>query len=564
MRRAALVLGFFLLAPLLAACALNPPRIVTIVPSREVTDVPTNQTISITFDRPMNHASVERRFELSPAVTACAGSRGCRYAWSDNTFQFLHPGVNFALETEYTVSMHSGYADESGQQNTLEHVWHFTTEKAPALASIDPADNARGVSPDRNLVLTFSRPMRAGSMQAAVQLKPDTPFLLRAKPGGDGSQYEIVPTSVLQPNQAYTISIDHPIDVHGNPLNARLQTRFKTGSLSLLRKIGYLIGERGQPAFGIGIVDPHPDPFLQQSTPKQIYSLGTASQLTDGLLAFDWSPDGQRLAVVDAPRDAANGPIQIVDVASGTAIRPGINGSDVYWAADGAIVYLKDGAIHRFNPLTLDDVALTDATDGRVLPPVALSPDGKSIAYSTIDAQAVDHLWIMNMDLRTRYRPIGLDDPADHPAWSPNGTKLAFRRVTTHGPELWIYDLNASGTAAYRRIDALDITGAAWLNDNSTLLAATGAGENASLFRVNIFSAGEAGGVVKVTGSKEAPNGSAPNTPAYDRRIAFTSELDGLSEIFVMNGDGSRPQQLTFWEADYPFTGTAPNWTPTG
>jgi WD40 repeat protein len=563
MRRAALLVCF-LLAPLLVACALNPPRIVSIVPSREVADVPSNQTISITFDRPMNHASVERRFELSPAVTACAGNRSCRYAWSGNTFMFLHPGVNFALGTEYTVSMHAGYADESGQQNTLEHVWHFTTEKPPALASIDPADNASGVSPDRNLVLTFNRPMRAGSMQAAVQLKPDTPFLLRGKPGGDGSQYEIVPTSVLQPNQAYTIAIDHPIDVHGNPLNARLQTRFKTGSLSLLRKIGYLIGERGQPAFGIGIVDPHPDPFLQQSTPKQIYSLGTASQLTDGLLAFDWSPDGQRLAVVDALRDAANGPIQIVDVATGTAIRPGISGSDVYWAADGEIVYLNDGTIHRFNPSTLEDVTLTDATDGRVLPPVALSPDGKSIAYSTIDAQAVDHLWIMNMDLRTRYRPIGLDDPADHPAWSPNGTKLAFRRLTAHGPELWVYDLNSSGTAAYRRIDALDVTGAAWLNDNSTLIAATGVGENASLYRVNIFSAGEAGGVVKVTGSREAPNGSAPNTPAYDRRIAFSSELDGLSEIFVMNGDGSRPQQLTFWEADYPFTGTAPNWTPNG
>jgi hypothetical protein len=40
--------------------------------------------------------------------------------------------------------------------------------------------------------------------------------------------------------------------------------------------------------------------------------------------------------------------------------------------------------------------------------------------------------------------------------------------------------------------------------------------------------------------------------------------VDSLPQIYVMNGDGSRPQQLTTWEADYPYTGQAPNWTPTG
>jgi Tol biopolymer transport system component len=72
------------------------------------------------------------------------------------------------------------------------------------------------------------------------------------------------------------------------------------------------------------------------------------------------------------------------------------------------------------------------------------------------------------------------------------------------------------------------------------------------------------GGVVKVTGSKEAPNGSTPNTPAYDRRIAFVGQLDQRPQIYVMNGDGSRPQQLTDWEADYPYTGDGPNWVPIG
>ncbi|HVH64494.1 MAG TPA: Ig-like domain-containing protein [Candidatus Acidoferrum sp.] len=562
--RRGLVLLLALLAPLVAGCALNPPRIVSIAPNREVTDVPTNQAISITFDRPMNRDSVEHRFSLSPMPGGCEGTRNCRYAWTGNTFMFLHPGANFALTTLYTVSMHAGYADASGQQNTLEHVWRFTTEGPPALSTVDPSDGSTNIAPDRNLLLTFSRPMRPDSMQSSVQLSPETPFLLRTKPGGDTSQFEIATDSVLQSNQTYTITIDRPVDVHGNPLNGKVQTRFRTGSLSLSRKIGYLVGQPGEPAIAVGIVDPHPDSFLGRSTPKIVYSLSSLTQSTDALLAFDWSPDGRRLVVVDAPRDAASGPIQLVDVATGTVIRPGIDGSDVFWSSDGTILYLSGGVIHRFSPTTLADVPLTDLADGRVVAPLAPTPDGKSVAYATVDAQAQNHLWIMNLDLRTRYRPVGLNDPADHPAWSPNGTKLAFRRITSNGPELWIYDLSASGGASYRRAGSLDITGTAWLNDNSTLFAATGAGAHAALYRVNIFSAGEAGGVVKVTDGKDAPNGSAPSIPAYDRRVAFVGVVDDQPQIFVMNGDGSRPQQLTEWQADYPYTGAGPNWTPNG
>ena len=561
--RRGLFLFLALLAPLAAGCALNPPRIVSISPSREVTDVPTNQVISISFDRPMNHESVEKRFELKPALTGCSDST-CRFAWSGNTLTFIHTRVNFELSTAYTVSMHAGYADASGQQNTLEHSWRFRTEGRPALAAVDPPDNASAVAPDRNIVLSFSRAMRPDSMRAAVQLSPDVAFLLRSKPGGDGSQFEIIPSAVLQPNQSYTISIDRPLDVHDNAIYGRVQTRFRTGPLSLARKIGYLVAQRGQPAFAVGIVDPHADAFLGRSTPKIVYSLSAQSQVQDAILSFDWSPDAQRLVVVQAPRNADSGPIQIVDLATGTVIRPGINGSAVYWSQDGTIVYQRNGTLRRFRPLTLEDVALTDPQDGRVDGPVALTPDGKSIAYSTTDTQGIHHLWILNLDLRTRYRPIGLDDPADHPAWSPNGTKLAFRRLTATGPELWVYDQSASGASAYRRGGPLDITGAAWLNDNSTLFAATGSGTSAALYRVNIFSAGEAGGVVKVTGEKEAPNGSTPNTPAYDRRVGFVGLVDQLPQVFVMNGDGSRPQQLTEWEADYPYTGQAPNWVPTG
>jgi WD40 repeat protein len=553
-----------LLAPIVAGCAINPPRIVAISPGRDAQDIATNQDIKITFDRPMSHESVEGRFEITPKLPGCASSpRNCRFAWTNNTMVFIHTHANFDVATSYAVHLLAGYADASGQPNSLDHSWRFTTEGRPSLASVDPPDNATAVGLDRNIVLSFSRPMRIGSLQSALQLTPDVPFLLRARPGGDGSQFEIIPESLLHPNQAYTVSVDRPLDIHDNAIYGRVQSRFRTGTAALARKIGYLLGERGQPAFAVAVVDPHPDPFLNRSTPKIVWRLSDQELRTDAILSFDWSPDGQHLVAVQAPRTGAEGALRLVDLASGQVTRLGISASDVFWSPDGSIVYLTNGAMRRYRPGTLDDVALTDPADGRVFAPLAFSPDGRSIAYAAADGQAVSHLWILNVDLRTRFRPIGLDDPADHPSWSWDGTKLAFRRLTSSGPQLWVYDLSANGGGSYRRAAPLDLTGAAWLNDNSTLVAATGYGANGTLYRVNIFSAGEAGGVVKVTGTHDTPNGSAPATPGYDRRVGFVGSVDDLPQIFVMNGDGSRPQQLTLWEPDFPYTGLAPNWTTT-
>src|SRR3989475_8258556 len=342
--RRAILLTLAVLACLLSGCALNPPRSVSLSPSREVTDVPTNQAISISFDRPMNHDAVEKRFALSPALKDCAGSKNCRFAWNGNTMMFFHTHVNFDLSTGYTVAMRAGYADASGQQNTLDHSWRFTTEGRPILTSVDPGDSAGSVAPDRNIILSFNRAMRSDTLRAALQLIPDTPFLLRTRPGGDGSQFEIIPLSVLQSNQAYTVSVDRPLDVHDNVLDGRVQTHFRTGTLSVSRKIGYLVGQREQPAFAVGLVDPHADSFLSRATPKILYQLPGQGQAQDAILSFDWAPEGRRLALVRAPRGAGSGAIQIVEVSSGAMVSPGISGSQVYWSADGTIVYLKDGS----------------------------------------------------------------------------------------------------------------------------------------------------------------------------------------------------------------------------
>jgi Tol biopolymer transport system component len=558
-RLARLLLLLALAGTLLPACSISPPAIVSVAPGVNAREVPSNVEIQIGFDRPMDHQSVESRFELKPALAGCPEK--CRFGWNGNTLVFGHPHLNLQLSTTYSVTLLVGYADATGKTNPLQHSWRFTTEGPPTLNGVDPGDNASGVALERNIVLTFNRPMDAAALSGALSISPNLPFLLRFKPGGDGSQVALVPVNLLQPNTSYTISIERAADRHENLMYGRVQTRFQTGPAIISRKVGYLIGERGRRPFGVAMVDPHSDTFLGKPTPKILYSVPDRERATDGIVAFDWAPDGQRLAVIQASLDADEGRLQIINLSTGTTSRLPVSGSGLAWAPDGStIVYLTRGNLHGYRVDTQQDITLSDG--GTARGPIAFSPDSKSVAYSAVDDAAALRLRLLNLELRSRYRPIGLDDPADHPAWSLDGLKLAFRRLTAGGPELWIYDLSASGSAAYRRTAALDPSSLAWLNDNSTLIAAVGSGPAGSLYRVNIFSSSEAGGITRLTGSKEAPNGSSPSAPSYDRRISFVAVINELPQIFVMNGDGTRPQQLTDWEADFPYTGEAPNWSP--
>src|SRR2546425_11858372 len=95
------------LAPLACACALNPPRIVSISPGREATDVATDQPITITFDRAMNHESMERRFRLGPPLPGRRGSERCHFALRGHKLACLHAPANFAGSPPHPASMHA-------------------------------------------------------------------------------------------------------------------------------------------------------------------------------------------------------------------------------------------------------------------------------------------------------------------------------------------------------------------------------------------------------------------------------------------------------------------------
>src|SRR5438067_13623550 len=114
--RRGIVLTLALVACLLSACALNPPRIVSISPSRDVTDVATNQAISISFDRPMNRDSVEKRFAISKDLKVLDESEAFQLVLTKKTLVMILNNLNFSLSIGYPVTTHTLFPYGIGQK----------------------------------------------------------------------------------------------------------------------------------------------------------------------------------------------------------------------------------------------------------------------------------------------------------------------------------------------------------------------------------------------------------------------------------------------------------------
>ena len=154
---------------------------------------------------------------------------------------------------------------------------------------------------------------------------------------------------------------------------------------------------------------------------------------------------------------------------------------------------------------------LTQAAGGHEFP--AWSRDGTKIAFAS-KRTGTEELWSMGADGSNQTRLTA--PPADGdivPSWSPDGTEIAFASVRTGHPEIWV--MNADG-------------------GNQRQLTATSAHSNAPSW---------------------SPNGS---------KIAFASNRSGLTEVYTMNPDGGGLQQLTTPNGPSFPDSNVPVWSPDG
>jgi dipeptidyl aminopeptidase/acylaminoacyl peptidase len=182
----------------------------------------------------------------------------------------------------------------------------------------------------------------------------------------------------------------------------------------------------------------------------------------------------------------------------------------------------------------------------------AWSPDGTKVAFVT-DRDANSEIYLLNADGSNPQRLTTNVGDDLNPAWSPDGTKIAFTSDRDGNNE--IYTMNADGSSPQRRTsNSFNDDHAAWSPDGTKIAFDSNRGGNNDAYTMNA----DGSSVTNLTSN--AANDREPAWSPDGTKIAFETSRDGNNEIYTMNANGSSPQRLTN-DGGNDFN---PAWSPDG
>ncbi|MBI5876961.1 MAG: Ig-like domain-containing protein [Chloroflexi bacterium] len=130
-----------------------------------------SQGITVTFNTPMDTASVESRFRLLPPQGGGATGRGVggRFEWNGPVMRFVaDPPLDY--DTSYSAILAAGAQDINKVAATKADVrWQFRTIKKPEVSGTAPKDGSVGNREIRSgFTLTFTSPMDKEALKLTV------------------------------------------------------------------------------------------------------------------------------------------------------------------------------------------------------------------------------------------------------------------------------------------------------------------------------------------------------------------------------------------------------------
>jgi len=182
----------------------------------------------------------------------------------------------------------------------------------------------------------------------------------------------------------------------------------------------------------------------------------------------------------------------------------------------------------------------------------AWSPDGTKIAFVT-GRDGNREIYLMNPDGSGQVNLTNSPAFESTPVWSPDGSRIAF--VSDRDGNLEIYAMNTDGSGQVNLTGSpADESSPVWSPDGTRIAFVSGRDGNQEIYVMNADGSGQ----IDLTGNPGMD--ASPVWSPDGRRIAFVSARDGNAEIYLMNADGTGQLNVT----NSPEADTDPAWSPDG
>jgi len=183
----------------------------------------------------------------------------------------------------------------------------------------------------------------------------------------------------------------------------------------------------------------------------------------------------------------------------------------------------------------------------------AWSPDGTQIAYRAEATNGNRVIYVISVDGSD---PVALtEDSSDNyfPAWSPDGSQMAFVSERDGNPEIYLMNVDGSNVRRVTENTARDYQ-PSWSPDGTELLYYSDQDGRQDVYVMSPDGTGQR----RLT--SDPANDYQPIWSPDGSQILFVSERDGNAELYLMNADGTDQTRITSNTA----ADTSPAWSPDG
>jgi len=272
-----------------------PPHVIDIFPFPGE-EVPGDQPVTVTFDQPMDRASVEAAWETDLDVPG-------EFDWSadDRSVRFIPQG-GWPRASRIAITIGTGARAANGLALEEPHPFFVQTVGWLEVGTVVPAPGAEGVAADATITISFNRPVVP--LVATDQLA-DLPDPLRLDPPVEGrgewvntSIYVFTPGKPLAGGTTYTARVPAGLtDVTGAALQDEYTWQFRTLAPEVLHVSPY------QGESGVLLDRPVAITFSQpmdRASTEAAFRLSTGGEPVAG--RFSWTDDATTLTFTPADR----------------------------------------------------------------------------------------------------------------------------------------------------------------------------------------------------------------------------------------------------------------------